>query len=98
MSQDTPETLEVNDLDHFVRLLTGWHTTKVNVLRHILSVPTGTAVEINGEELVLDGDLHKGFVAGVTVALAELGSLPFVAETEDQQAETATSDESIQAH
>ena len=81
-----PETIEVNDLDKFVKLLANWHSSKVKVLEHMLLIPDGTVMELDGTDHNLTGDMLIGFRAGLSVALAELGSLPFMYETEVEDA------------
>lgn len=95
-----PSTLEeagivpVQDLDQFVRILADWHASKTKQLRHLLQVPAGTTVEIDGVDHVLAGDLRDGFIAGITVALSLVGELPFVAEVEDAPAQPDSGDAS----
>ena len=81
----SPEhTLEIKDLDHFVGLLSRWHTTKVKTIKHMMTVPDTTEVILEeGTPVQMTGEFRKGFVLGLTIALAELGELPFVAELED---------------
>jgi hypothetical protein len=83
----TPEdTVPVEDMDQFVKLLSNWHTSKVGMLKHMYDIPEGTEAELNGgDKVIMAGDILKGFRMGITMALAELGSLPFVAELEDQE-------------
>jgi hypothetical protein len=82
-SIDSSATVEVENLDMFVKLLTQWHETKVKVLEHMLQIPEGTEVEYaESESKPLSGDLHQGFIIGLTVALSELGILPFVTQSE----------------
>lgn len=84
MGQKTSDTIAINDLDHFVRTLTGWHNHKVKVLEHMAEIPTGTEVTFNqGPPVVLEGELLKGFCMGLNLALMELGKLPFAVEVED---------------
>lgn len=78
------ETIQVDNLNQFVEYLMRWHTTKCNVVRHMQSIPEETGVEFNGEELILAGDLRKGFQLGLTVALSELGTLPFAVEAVEE--------------
>lgn len=81
---DQPETVPVSDLDQFVRHLVAWHQTKVAELEHMLKIPEGVEVTFNEEgPQILKGDLHKGFLIGLSLGLMELGQLPFVFETED---------------
>jgi len=79
------ESVEVNDLDAFVKILFGWHQGRVKVLQHLLTVPaTGIEMQLDGQDdTPLVGDYHKGFIFGLNVALGELGKLPFVAELEE---------------
>ena len=82
-----PDTVEIDDLNGFVQILIAWHAEKCGVVQHLLSVPEGTAFEIddrvNAEQLILSGDTLKGFKFGIEMAMMQLGTLPFVAEFED---------------
>ena len=90
------ETLHVQDIDHFIRLLCGWHENKVNTLEHLLTIPEGTEVRFNDEgPQILQGDLHKGFLIGLSLGLMELGTLPFGVEIDDEE-NPATSNEPVQ--
>lgn len=89
MSAVPEDIVQIEDLDHFVRLLTQWHVAKVKVLKHMLDVPDGTEAIMNeGASVVLSGDVLKGFRIGVTLGLTELGQLPFAAEIEDAKTST----------
>ena len=84
-SSDIEDTVPVGDLDHFVSLLTNWHSSKVALLKHMMAIPEGTEAELNeGEKITMSGDILKGFRMGIVISLSELGSLPFVAEMEEQ--------------
>lgn len=78
------DIVEIKDLDHFVMLLSKWHTSKVNVIKHMLEVPESSEVCI-GEDapIQVTGDFRKGYQLGLSLALSELGELPFVAELEE---------------
>ena len=77
------DTVEVDNIDHFVTILTGWHTNKVKLLQHMIDLPDGTEMESDGGvKLMLSGDVLAGFQAGIALALMELGTLPFAAEVE----------------
>ena len=82
---NTPQdTVEIKDLDHFVMLLSKWHTNKVNVIKHMLEVPETSEVQIGDEApITVAGDFRKGYQLGLSLALSELGELPFVAELEE---------------
>ena len=78
--------VDVDDLDQFVRILTAWHGEKVAALEHMLQVPEGVEVTFQNEQpQPLTGDLHKGFIIGLTLGLMELGTLPFLAEVEPNE-------------
>lgn len=91
ITETNSETIEVTDLDQFVRHLVAWHTQKIKVLEHMISVPEGTVmerVERNSESpenfsIELTGDMLVGFRAGLELALMELSFLPFIAITDD---------------
>lgn len=79
-----PDTVPVESLDTFVQLLSHWHASKVKVLEHMLTIPPGTEADLESfGTVVLSGDTHRGFVLGLSLALIELGTLPFVAEPTD---------------
>lgn len=81
------ETVVVSDIDQFIQLLSGWHQNKVKTLEHMLAIPEGIEVGFNDEALqILSGDLHKGFLMGLSLALMELGTLPFGVEVDDSPA------------
>ena len=86
MSEKT-ETVLVQNIDQFIQLLSGWHDSKVKTLEHFLSMPEGIEVTFNEQApQILSGDLHKGFIMGLSLALMELGTLPFGVEIDDQPA------------
>lgn len=81
---EAPDTVPVTDLDQFVKMLVAWHRLQVATVKHHVSIPEGTRVSIEGEpEFVLEGDVLRGFQMGLTVGLNYLGTLPFMAEYED---------------
>lgn len=82
---EVPDTVQVQSLDHFITLLIRWHDTKVRLLKHMTEIPEGAVVEIEGVDKAFTGDLREGFKLGITVALAELGNLPFAVEMDDEQ-------------
>lgn len=79
---DTHETLEVDSLDQFVKLLVSWHTAKVALLKHMLEMPEGNIMEVDGKDIALSGDALVAFQAGINVAISEMGQLPFTYELE----------------
>lgn len=84
---NSPEAYVVEDLDKFVLLLADWHKQKVDLLQHMMEVPEGTEVSFNEEPAKpLEGDRHEGFRLGLSVALMELGNLPFAYEASKDDA------------
>jgi hypothetical protein len=86
---ETPEgMLKVENLDHFVAMLTDWHSRQVATLKHLHEVPEGIEVVIgDGEDTkkhILEGDFRDGFRLGLDLALNYMGTLPFVAEFSDK--------------
>ena len=85
------DTLGITDLDTFVRALLHWHTNKVGLLQHMKTIPDGTEVTIEGEEpKMLQGDMLAGFQLGLSLALSELGTLPFAIEVDEDPAAAPT--------
>lgn len=82
---DQKETIEITNLHDFITLLIRWHDTKMRLLKHLNTMPEGTQVEIEGVTEEFTGDLRRGFQLGITVALSELGELPFAAEVDEPE-------------
>lgn len=81
------DTVEINDLNQFVSVLTEWHSHRVTMLKHLREAPETVEVSVGNEEAIrLDGDFRKGFQLGISLALSEMGELPFVAEMEESAA------------
>lgn len=81
MPENTPSMVQVDDLDTFVRALVHWHTTKVQLVERMVSLPEGAKLGLDDQPpMALQGDLLKGFRLGLAYALSELGSLPFTIE------------------
>ena len=85
-----PPEIEVTDLDQFVRTLMAWHSAEVERAVQLLAVPEGTAFEIDGKDLVLEGKTLEGFKFGVEMVLMRLATLPFAVQTEEAPAEPAS--------
>lgn len=79
------ETIEITNLHDFITLLIRWHDTKMRLLQHLNTMPEGTQIEIEGVTEEFNGDLRRGFQLGITVAISELGQLPFAAEMDDSE-------------
>ena len=77
-----PELIPIQNIDHFIHLIVGWHNNRVALLKHMMALPAGTEMQVNEtESVVMDGERLEGFKAGLGLALMELGALPFVVET-----------------
>lgn len=99
VTQDRPDLIFIDNIQTLVAALTAWHDQKIQILEHMMTVPSGTEMLINDNEtIVLDGDVLKGFCAGIIVALSELGTLPFevTADAEDPHATETNND--MQSH
>lgn len=81
----TSTSLEVSNLDHFVQVLSAWHTKQVQTINHYLTIPVGQAVEVGGEEFTITPENHKGLLLGLNLALMHMGELPFLAEVEPDE-------------
>ena len=94
-----PETLYVENMDHFIALLFAWHENKVKTLEHMMSIPEGTEVTFGDEMVqVLSNDVLKGFQIGLSLALIEMGQLPFMAEPAADDTPTASNDSEVTSH
>ena len=94
MSEQTPDTVEIDNLNQFVALLSKCHQLKVSQLEQLLEIPEGTEAELNDTtSVVLEGNVRTGFLIGVTLGLAHLGKLPFVAEVTEENQDIAPQDE-----
>ena len=79
--------VDVQDLGQFVALLQDWHKKQVATMKHMLDIPDGTEVLVEGEApMTLTGDVLRGFQMGVNLSLTHLGELPFNAEFVDPDA------------
>lgn len=81
---EVPATVPVEDLDQFVRILTGWHMERCALVQHLLEVPEGSTFEVDGKEIVMTGATLDGFKLGIEMTMMQLGTLPFEAEMEDE--------------
>jgi hypothetical protein len=99
MENKQPEAVMIDTLDGFVRALHHWHYNKVQMLKHMQTIPEGTEVSKDeGEPITLTGDVLKGFILGIEVALEEMGELPFEAEVEFTSEEPIIKDSAGNTH
>lgn len=85
-NQDDEEPpLIVSELYEFVPLLEDWHERQVKLVQHLMQIPPGQEVEIEGETpFVLEGETLKGYQLGISLALCYLGSLPFSSDRDSE--------------
>ena len=77
-----PELIPIQNIDHFIHLIVGWHNKRVALLKHMMALPAGTEMQVDeNKTVVMDGERLEGFKDGLGLALMELGDLPFVVET-----------------
>lgn len=75
----------VESLDQFAFLMAEWHNRTMAGMAQIAKVPEGQPVTVQldeakeAEDFILSDDLHKGFIIGITVAMAMFQDLPFKA-------------------
>ena len=88
-TQEAADTIQVESLDQFVQYLVRWHDTKCRLLKHMETIPEDAVVEIDGVDHTFTPEMRQGFKLGITIALAELGTLPFGFETDDEESPAA---------
>lgn len=68
----------IENVDQFAELVLSWHTLAVAKAKHLLTVPDGMEIMIEGEDkFTLTGDALRAFKAGIHLSLDLLGTLPF---------------------
>lgn len=94
MTEHTQDTVEMNDLDDFVRHLVGWHQNRMAQLNQMLDAPEEVEIRFETENTgeVLTGEGRKGFMAGLVVAKDLLGDLPFTLSLEEPEEEVAANE------
>jgi hypothetical protein len=86
--QTTIETVEVDDMDTLVKLLSRWHSQRVKRCEHLLQMPEGIEMQVGDEPpFRVEGNILKGLKAGINLALMEFGKLPFAFEMEPESPE-----------
>jgi len=98
MTKIPDNTVHIKNIDHFIQILCHWHEGKVKTLEHMLGIPQGVEVTFNDDgPQILQGELHRGFIIGLSLGLMELGTLPFAVEMEEEEeAKPATVNEPVQ--
>lgn len=78
LDEDEDHLIEVHSIKEFFEYLSSWHNSQVKQLEHLLDIPEGTEIHLDdGAEITLEGEALDAFQAGVSVALMQLGTLPF---------------------
>lgn len=85
-SEEDLVPVDMNDMNTFLQMLMGWHEHQVALVNHLLEIPEDTEIDRGEgtERITLSGDLRKGLIMGVQMALGYLGELPFVAEFQEE--------------
>lgn len=89
----------IQNMDQFAMLMSVWFDNNHKQARQMLEVPDGQPVSIGlepgaePEELVLTGDLLKGFKAGIIAMTHIFGELPFGAAPAPTETVVATQEE-----
>jgi hypothetical protein len=77
--------IPVDDMGQLINVLTAWNNHQIKTIQHLHDVPEGTEVSIGDEDkFKLEGDALKGFKVGIQLCLNYLGTLPIVAEYDDE--------------
>lgn len=88
--QDQEDTLPLQNVDQLAMGISTWFDDAHAQGKQLLNVPDGQPVTIdfnNGQgeqELILTGDMLKGFQAGIVAMTSIFGELPFSATTVNQ--------------
>lgn len=85
MSEEKTEAkpaVVIQDVQEFGRYLIEWHSNAVAMVEHYRTMPQGEVMEVQNEgeepqKIHMVGKMHKGFMLGLTLALSQLGKLPF---------------------
>ena len=80
----TTEYVEIQTVDQLALAFFEWHKRQLATLDHFKAIPDGSEVEIEGEKLVLTGDVMKGFSIGLEMGRQIFGKLPIQVTEEDE--------------
>lgn len=84
------DSIPVENLNDFVRMLAGWHANAVTKVQHLQQVPVDSVFQVEDEtEIVMTPPVLAGFKLGIELAMDQLGTLPFAVELEDETADAA---------
>lgn len=93
MSEEIQELESAHD---FFAVLSMWHTQQVATLEHMMEIPEGTDITVEGKDahtLKLEGDALRGFKFGIITALNLLGELPFAPVVDEDESEQPSDDQ-----
>ena len=83
--EDQIQPIEIGTVEMAIAAMQHWHLNTINKLRHFLDIPEGVVISLNGgEDEPLKGDLHRGFTAGMIVALQEILQFPFTPQLDEE--------------
>lgn len=87
----TPEMTEgsspIQSIDEFAAMIGTWHKNRMDQLYAVGKMPSdgGITLEYDGEDVIMQGDVHKGFLMAIQYAVGIFGTLPFAAEVEEDE-------------
>ena len=79
----------VLDTDSMAQLVIQWQQHIQATLKHFMTVPEDTEVELDDNKFTLSGDALQAFKLGLLVAMKEFESLPFFASEQVDTQEPA---------
>ena len=72
------KTNTIEELEAILSHVVLWHETMQDYLKTMAEIPSGTSFSVDdAAPIVLEGDAHQAFQAGIHVALAAIDVLPF---------------------
>jgi hypothetical protein len=87
---DDAELVDIQDVNQFAEYIVNWHQNRLAQIRYFQRMPEGQTVSVtlNGvtSEIVLAGEVYKGFQAGLLTAILQIDSLPFAVSVIDASA------------
>lgn len=84
-TEQTEGSTAIVSIDDFAAMIGLWHKNRMDQLHAISQMPNdgGITLEVDGEDVIMQGDVHKGFMMAIQYAVGIFGTLPFAAEVED---------------
>jgi hypothetical protein len=75
---------QLDTLDQVAQHVIAWHQDKLNLVNHMLNIPTGTTVTIEEVDYTLEGDFLKGYEAAMLFIKDTLANDPPLVEVENE--------------